>query len=97
VRASTRAAYGEAIALYKQVDNRLGQANVLRGLGALDSRKDPKQAARCFFEAAQLYEMVGMTEEHDAALREAEKLYGAVIEPAPKPNLAAHNKRRQKP
>ncbi len=39
------------------------------------SRKNPKQAARSFFESAQLYEMVGMTEQHDAALREADKLY----------------------
>jgi hypothetical protein len=59
-----RAAYGDALALYKQVDDRLGQANVLRGLGALNSRKNPKQTARCLFEAAQLYEMTGMTNEH---------------------------------
>jgi tetratricopeptide (TPR) repeat protein len=85
-----RAAYGEALVLYKQVDDRLGQANALSGLGA-------QQAARCFYEAAQLYEMIGMTEDHDAALREADKLYGAAIEPAPKPNLAAHKKRNQKP
>jgi hypothetical protein len=49
--------------------------NVQRGLGALNSRKNPKEAARCFFEAAQLYEMIGMTKERDAALREADKLY----------------------
>jgi hypothetical protein len=48
---------------------------VQRGLGALNSRKNPKEAARCFFEAAQLYEMIGMTKERDAALREADKLY----------------------
>jgi tetratricopeptide (TPR) repeat protein len=92
-----RAAYDDAIALFKQVDDRLGQANVLAGLGHLDSRSKPQQAARCFFESAQLYEMIGMTEEHDAALREADKLWGAGIEPAPKPSLAAHNKRHQKP
>ena len=92
-----RAAYGEAIALYKQVDDRLGQANVLRGLGALDSRNKPQQAARCFFESAQLYEMIGMAEEHDAALREADKLWGAAIAPAPRPKLAPYNKRPQKP
>ena len=92
-----RAAYGEALNLFKQVDNRLGQANVQRGLGFLDSRKNPQKAARCFFEAAQLYEMIGMTEDHDAALREADKLYGAAIAPAPKPNLPAHHKRQQKP
>lgn len=70
-----RAAYGEPLILYKQEDHRLGQANVNFGLGALDSRKNPKKAARCFFEAAQLFDMIGMTEQHDAALREADKLY----------------------
>jgi Tetratricopeptide repeat len=48
-----RAAYADAIALCKQVDDRLGQANVLRGLGALDSRKNPKQAERYFIQSAQ--------------------------------------------
>lgn len=70
-----RAAYGEALTLSKQVDDRLDQAYVLRGLGALDSGKNPRQAARCFFEAAQLFDMIGMAEQHDAALREADKLY----------------------
>jgi hypothetical protein len=45
---------------------------VLRGLGALNSRKNPKQAAQYFVEAAQLYEMIGMTAAHDAALRDAD-------------------------
>ena len=48
---------------------------MLFGLGALDSGKNPQQAARCFYEAAQLYDMIGMTEQHDAALAEADKLY----------------------
>ena len=64
-----RAAYGEAIALYNQVDDRLGQANVLSGLGKLDSRKNPNQAAIYFAQSAQLYEMIGMKDEHDAQLR----------------------------
>lgn len=66
-----RAALDDAVALFlfQQENNRLGRASMLRGLGALNSRKNPKQAACCFYEAAQLYEM----EEHDAALREADK------------------------
>jgi Flp pilus assembly protein TadD len=70
-----RTAYGDALALFKQVDHRLGQANVLRGLGLLDSGNNTQQAARCFFESAQLYEMIDMTAAHDAALREANNLY----------------------
>ena len=43
-----RGAYGEALALFKQLDDRLGQANVLRGLGDLEStlgRNDQARAA----------------------------------------------------
>jgi Flp pilus assembly protein TadD len=64
-----RAAYGEALALFKQIDD------VLARLGFLVSRENPQLAARYFFESAQLYEMIGMIEERDAALIEADKLY----------------------
>jgi hypothetical protein len=70
-----RAAYGEALALFKQIDDRLGQAYVLARLGFLVSRENPQLAARYFFESAQLYEMIGTIEERDAALIEADKLY----------------------
>ena len=100
-----RDSYRDAMTIYKEVDDRGGQAKVLLGLGLLDSRKNPKQAARYFVESAQLYEAIGMTEAHDAALREADKLQKinsandkresdrATSQPA----LAAHNKRHQKP
>jgi hypothetical protein len=70
-----RADYDGALALFKQVDSRLGQANVLYGMGSIVSLENPQQGAAYFVESAQLYEMIGMTEQHDAALREAEKLY----------------------
>jgi tetratricopeptide (TPR) repeat protein len=43
-----RAAYGDALVLFKQFDDRLGQANVLRGLGGLErnlGRNDQARAA----------------------------------------------------
>jgi hypothetical protein len=43
-----RAAYGDALVLFKQVDDRLGQANVLAGLGDLEGklgRNDQPRAA----------------------------------------------------
>jgi tetratricopeptide (TPR) repeat protein len=61
--------------LFKQIDDRLGQAYVLARLGFRVSRENPQLAARYFFESAQLYEMIGMIEERDAALIEADKLY----------------------
>ena len=70
-----RAAYDKAIGLFKQFDYRRGQADVLRGLGDLVSLKNPQQAARHFDAAALLYDMIGMTEAHDAALREADQLF----------------------
>jgi len=70
-----RADYEGAIVLFKEVDDRYHQALALASLGSLGSRENPQQAAAYFVEAAQLFEMFGMTERHDAALREAEKLY----------------------
>ncbi|MGA9728155.1 MAG: hypothetical protein WBQ84_12130, partial [Methylocella sp.] len=77
----------------------------LFGLGLLNTHKNPTQAARNFIESAQLYEMAGMTAAHDAALREADKLQKinsandkrASDRATPQPDLAAHNKRQQKP
>ena len=48
---------------------------VLARLGFPVSRENPQLAARYFFDSAQLYEMIGMIEERDAALIEADKLY----------------------
>ena len=48
---------------------------MLARLGFLVSRENPQLAARYFFDSAQLYEMIGMIEERDAALIEADKLY----------------------
>ncbi len=66
-----RAAYSEARALYKQVVDRLGEANVLRGLGHLErtlGRNDQARAA--YSEARALYKQV---EDH---LGEANVLLG---------------------
>jgi hypothetical protein len=52
-----RADYDEALALYKQADDRFDQAIA------------PQQAAAYFVEAARVFEMVGMPEQHDAALK----------------------------
>jgi tetratricopeptide (TPR) repeat protein len=70
-----RAAYGEALTLYKQEDNRLGQANVLSGLGDLErllGRNDQARAA--FSDAAQLYEALGIVEGRETALEALRKL-----------------------
>ena len=69
-----RAAYGEARTLYKQEQHRLGEANVLRGLGHLEAQGNAEIAKRFFYQAAHIYESLGMKSEEEGALREAEKL-----------------------
>ena len=60
---AARAAYDEALTLYKQADNRLGQANVQRGLGDLERGLGRKDAARAAYAvAAELLGEVGLTE-----------------------------------
>ncbi len=49
---AARAAYGEALTLFKQVDDRLGQANVQRGLGDLESTLGRTDAARAAYDEA---------------------------------------------
>ena len=55
-----REAYSQAKALYKAVDDRLGEANVLSGLGKLISEENPEKAKQYFYQAAHLYESIGM-------------------------------------
>ena len=38
--------------MFKQVEHRLGEANVLRGLGELDASEDPELAKQHFYQAA---------------------------------------------
>jgi tetratricopeptide (TPR) repeat protein len=69
-----REAYGEARTLYKAVENRLGEANVLLGLGRTEADTDPELARRHLYQAAHLYEAIGMLDWHQSVLDEAAKL-----------------------
>ena len=69
-----RTAFTEAGALYKQVENRQGQAHVLLGLGRLEAGTDAELAKQLFYQAAHLYSAIGMPELERTALDEAEKL-----------------------
>jgi tetratricopeptide (TPR) repeat protein len=56
----TRAAYDEARTLYKQVGDRLGEANVLFGLGELESKLGRNEQARAAYDDARtLYKQEG--------------------------------------
>jgi tetratricopeptide (TPR) repeat protein len=66
-----RAAYDEAIGLYKQVDDRLGQANVLRGLGDLESILGRNDQARAAYGEA-----IGLFKQVDNRLGQANVLRG---------------------
>jgi tetratricopeptide (TPR) repeat protein len=66
-----RAAYDEAIGLYKQVDDRLGQANVLRGLGDLESILGRNDQARAAYGEA-----IGLFKQVDDRLGQANVLAG---------------------
>lgn len=69
-----RETYGEARTLYKVVGDRLGEANVLLGLGQIEADTDPELARRHLYQAAHLYEAIGMLDWHQSVLDEAAKL-----------------------
>jgi hypothetical protein len=72
LRTRRGAAYDEARTLYKQVGSRLGEANVLRGLGELERGLGRNEQARTAYdEAAQLFGSLGMTNHRDEALHGA--------------------------
>ena len=66
--------YGEARTLFKQVGDRLGEANVLSGLGELEAEAEPELAKQHLYQAANLYESIGLEEQKRTALDEAAKL-----------------------
>ncbi len=69
-----REAYGEAKTLYKAVGDRLGEANVLYGLGLLAVQLE--LARQHLYQAAHLYEAIGMPEWQQQMLDEIGKLTG---------------------
>lgn len=72
-----RTAYTEARTLYKQEQNRLGEANVVLGLGDLErklGRND--QAKENLYQAAYLYEVLDMEAPKKLALKSAQDLGG---------------------
>jgi tetratricopeptide (TPR) repeat protein len=67
-----RSAYDEARILYKQVRDRLGEANLLRGLGDLERGLGRTEQARAAYdEAAQLFGNLGMMNHRDDVLHRA--------------------------
>lgn len=65
-----RAAYGKALTLYKQDDNRLGQANVLRGVGDLEASLGHLDKARAAYdEALPLYRAIQSSQGEDYVLQ----------------------------
>ena len=71
---AARDAYGEARTLFKQVEDRLGEANVLRGLGSLEKDGNPELAKRHLFQAAHIYQDIGLPDWERRALEEAEAI-----------------------
>ena len=71
-----REAYGEARTLFKAVGDRLGEANVLLGLGDLEAESYPELAKRHYYQAAHIYEAVGQMDWREIAIEKAEKLSG---------------------
>ena len=74
-----RAAYAEARTLYKQEQNRLGEANVLRGLDHLErtlGRHDP--ARKNFYQAAHLYGALGLIKPEKEMLEAGESVGGQI-------------------
>ena len=70
--AEARTSYIEARRLYRDVQDRLGDANVLMGLGELELTQGEKNLARQhFFQAARLYEDDGLDDWRDRALERA--------------------------
>lgn len=71
---AARTAYTEALALYKAEGARLGEANVLFGLGRLAAGRDAELAKQHFYQAAALYEAISMAELGRRAVEEARNL-----------------------
>ena len=69
-----RSAYEEARTLYKHEQNRLGEANVLSGLGGLEAKTEPELAKQHLYQAANIYESIGLEDQKRTALEEAAKL-----------------------
>ena len=69
-----RSAYEEARTLFKQEQNSLGEAHVLRGLGGLEAETEPEMAKQHLYQAAHIYESIGLEEHKRTALEEAAKL-----------------------
>ena len=69
-----RSAYEEARTLFKQVGDRLGEANVLSGLGGLEAEAEPELAKQHLYQAANIYESIDLEEQKRTALDEAAKL-----------------------
>ena len=70
-----RTAFAEARTLFRAVEDRLGEANVLLGLGDLErmlGRHD--QAKKNYYQAAHVYETLGMEDHERSALESAEAL-----------------------
>jgi len=64
-----------AVFRFKQVDNRLGQAHVQRGLGDLESTLGRNDAARAAYAvAAEFYGALNMVEDREDALTALRKL-----------------------
>ena len=71
---AARDAYGEARTLFKQEQDRLGQANVLRGLGLLEKDGNPELAKRHLSQAAHIFQDIGLPEWERRALEEAKAI-----------------------
>jgi tetratricopeptide (TPR) repeat protein len=69
-----RASYTEARMLYKMEEHRLGEAGVLLGLGHLEATLQPELARQYFFQAAGLFEAIGMSEWKEIALSAAKNI-----------------------
>ncbi len=71
---AARDAYGEARTLFKQEQDRLDEANVLWGLGLLEKDSNPELAKRHLFQAAHIYQDIGLPDWERRALEEAEAI-----------------------
>ncbi len=58
----------------KQLDHRLGEANVLLSLGTLEAKANPEVAKKHLYQAAHIYESIGLENQKRIALDEAAKL-----------------------
>ena len=74
VMAGARDYYIEALALYEDQHNVLGQANVWLGLGLVDSGPDPELALSHFEKSAGFYNAAGMGAAADMAVEAGNRL-----------------------